>query len=617
MSENTGNNTGKGIKTREVKHDIKALDKTAEMAKSMKKAAVRTKDQIQNLTDDGQITPEEYAEDNLRYAAEDTASEAGHQTKKAAQKTKNKVEDKIHRHHEKKQQEKLEKKVQEARKNSSARQTGKAHETVQNAKVKQREYGVKQHEARVRSLHQKKQTVKTSDASRKAIRQTAKSTGKATTKTVNSTVKATRRTVKTAEQTSRTAIKTTKAAAKTAEKTAKASVKAAKAAAAAAKKAAVAAYKAAVVVTKAIVSAVKAIIAGIKGLIAMLAAGGWMAVVAILIICLVGLLVGSIFGIFFSSEDTGSDKTMRTVVQEINTDYQSEIDDIKSSNTYDEVEMSGSTAVWREVLAVYAVKTNNDPENPQEVASLDDNKIGILTDIFWEMNDISSRTETKTVTKVIETDDGRGNVVEETVEETQTILYINVTHKTADEMASQYGFNDEEKQQMAELLDEKNRSLWATVLYGIRAGDSDIVEVALSQVGQVGGQPYWSWYGFDNRVAWCACFVSWCANECGYIEDGIIPKYAGCVNGVQWFRDRDQWIDGNEEPVPGMIIFFDWDDPNGDNGPQDGLSDHTGIVIRVEDGIVYTVEGNSSDSCRQKQYSVGYYEILGYGAPAY
>ena len=483
MSENTGSGAGKGIKTREVKHDIKALDKAAEMAKSMKQAAVRTKDQVQNLTDDGQITPEEYAEDRMRYAAEDTASEAGRQTKKAARKAKNKVEDNVRRHHEKKQQEKLEKKVQEARKNT--RQAGKAEETARNINVKQREFGVKQHEARVRAVHQKKQTVKTADTSRRAIRQTAKSTGRAAPKTVNSTVKATKRTVKTAEQTSRAAIKTTKAAAKTAEKAVKASEKAAKAAAAAAKKAAIAAYKAAVVVAKAIASAVKGIIAAVKGLIAMIAAGGWMAVVAILIICLVGLLVGSIFGIFFSGEDTGSDKTMRTVVQEINTDYQSEIDSIKSSNTYDEVEMSGSTAVWREVLAVYAVKTNNDPENPQEVASIDDNKIQILKDIFWEMNDISSRTETKTVTKVIETDDGRGNVVEETVEETQTILYINVTHKTADEMAAQYGFNDEEKQQMAELLDEKNRSLWAQVLYGIRAGDSDIVEVALSQVGQV------------------------------------------------------------------------------------------------------------------------------------
>ena len=140
---------------------------------------------------------------------------------------------------------------------------------------------------------------------------------------------------------------------------------------------------------------------------------------------------------------------------------------------------------------------------------------------------------------------------------------------------------------------------------------------ALCQIGNVGGQPYWAWYGFGSRVEWCACFVSWCANECGYIEDGIIPKYAGCVNGVQWFRDRDQWIDGNEEPVPGMIVFFDWDDPDGSAGPQDGESDHTGIVERVEDGVVYTVEGNSGDSCRENHYPVGYYEILGYGVPAY
>ena len=98
MSENTG----KGIKTREVKHDIKVLDKSAEMAKSMKRALVRTKDQVQNLMDDGQISPEEYAEDKMRYAAEDTVSEAGHQTKKAAQKTKEKVEDRIHQRQEKK-----------------------------------------------------------------------------------------------------------------------------------------------------------------------------------------------------------------------------------------------------------------------------------------------------------------------------------------------------------------------------------------------------------------------------------------------------------------------------------------------------------------------------------
>ena len=112
------------------------------------------------------------------------------------------------------------------------------------------------------------------------------------------------------------------------------------------------------------------------------------------------------------------------------------------------------------------------------------------------------------------------------------------------------------------------------------------------------------------------CFVSWCADQCGYIETGVIPKYAGCVNGVNWFKDRGQWADNDIEPAPGMIIFFDWDN-KGSSGPQDGESDHTGIVERVEDGIVYTVEGNSGDSCRENHYAVGYYEILGYGIPAY
>ena len=142
---------------------------------------------------------------------------------------------------------------------------------------------------------------------------------------------------------------------------------------------------------------------------------------------------------------------------------------------------------------------------------------------------------------------------------------------------------------------------------------SDMVAIAQSQIGETGGQPYWSWYGFNSRVEWCACFVSWCANECGYIDAGVIPKYAGCVNGVQWFKDRGQWLDNSAEPTPGMIIFFDWADESG----QDGLSDHTGIVQKVENGRVYTVEGNSGDSVRQNSYPVGYYEILGYGAPAY
>ncbi len=240
----------------------------------------------------------------------------------------------------------------------------------------------------------------------------------------------------------------------------------------------------------------------------------------------------------------------------------------------------------------------------------------LLKDIFWEMNSISSRTESKSETVITETDDGNGNIVQTETTVTRTYLYITVSHKTVDEMAAQYGFNQEQKEYLTELLQDKNNSLWSSVLYGITASDDQIVTVALSQIGNVGGEPYWSWYGFGSRVEWCACFVSWCANECGYIDTGVIPKFAGCVNGVQWFKDRGQWMDGSAEPVPGMIIFFDWDN-KGSSGPQDGLSDHVGIVQKVENGIVYTVEGNSGDSVRVNQYSLGHYEILGYGIPQY
>ena len=142
-----------------------------------------------------------------------------------------------------------------------------------------------------------------------------------------------------------------------------------------------------------------------------------------------------------------------------------------------------------------------------------------------------------------------------------------------------------------------------------------IVEVARSQIGNVGGEPYWSWYGFTERVDWCACFVSWCANQCGYIEAGVIPKFSGCEWSVYWFRQHDQWAGRNITPTPGMIIFFDWEDEEG--GGLDGGADHVGIVERVENGRVYTIEGNTADSCRERSYSLGHFEILGYGIPTY
>ncbi len=465
--------------------------------------------------------------------------------------------------------------------------------------------------------------IKTAKRPAQAMGQTAKATGrgaKGTVKSAQRTVKTAQRTakgtVKTAQHTSKTAIKTADHTAKAAQKTAQATAKAAKMTAHAARATAKTAATTAKAAAKGVSATVKAMIASVKALVAAIAAGGWVAILAIVIICLIGLIVGSCFGIFFSGEDSGTGQTMPAVVREINQEYEGKLDEIKNSTAHDTLEMSGSRAVWPEVLAIYAVKTTTDPDNPQEVATMDDSKKELLKEIFWAMNEISSRTETATTTQTVETDDGAGNIIEEEVEVTTTTLYITVTHKTADEMADAYNFTADQRAQLAELLAEENRSMWSSALYGIGVGDGEIVVVALSQLGNVGGQPYWSWYGFNSRVEWCACFVSWCANECGYLDAGVIPRTAGCISGSNWFKDRGLWQDNSYEPRPGDIIYFDWDN-KGSSGPQDGLADHVGIVEKVENGLVYTVEGNSGDSCRENRYAIGHYEIYGYGTPAY
>lgn len=611
----------------------------------MKKALVRTADQAQNLTDDGQVTPSEYVGDKAQYAMEDIATEAGHIVvdtgkgtyrtgKSAVQKFRQKRKEEAERKRE--EQERKEGEAPEGNPDSTAQsQNPLEEETAPSSNhrrqrtasdshagdgLKGRSSSSNEHvkkEATIKSSTQRReQTIKTAQKTERTIKQGSK-TAEQSAKTMERSVKGTQKAVKTAEQSSKVAIKTaqetTRAAQKTAQATAKTMEKAVKAAQAAAK----AAAEAAKVAAKAVVATVKAIIAGVKSLVAAIAAGGWVAVVVIIVIMLVALLVGSVFGIFFSSEDTGSPMTMQSVVHEINTDYQSSLDTIRSMTVHDKMEMSGTRAVWPEVLSVYAVKVNSDPDNPQEVASMDYAKKATLEEIFWEMNQISYRVETLEETVIIEEADEDGNIIEVETTETITILYIDVAHRDAASMSVEYGFTEEQKQMLNELLKEENASLWAAVLYGIHDPNEQIVAVARAQIGNVGGQPYWSWYGFNSRVAWCACFVSWCANECGYIEDGIIPKFAGCVNGAQWFKDRGRWADNTATPVPGMIIFFDWDSPDGESGPQDGLSDHVGIVEKVENGRVYTIEGNTGDSCRQRSYPLGWYEIYGYGIPAY
>ena len=539
------------LKTRRaVKGTVKTIDRAAVAAERLKSAAVRTKDAAERSATPAETSSQEYGAQQLERTAQGTGSELGFQFRKRGRRG-----------------------FSDARRNAD-----KARAQMQKCRDVLRENKPKK-------TSQAPHTPKPAKMAQVSTRPVQR-TGRIVVKPLPVGAEAAQA-VKAAAKTTPKAVQTVKAAARAAAQTVRNTARAA-------------------------LSAAKAAIAGTKAVIAAIAAGGWAAVAIILVLCVVGLIASSCFGIFFSGEDSGTGQTMRQVVQEINTDYQSQIDAAKAGSTYDELEMSGSRAVWPEVLAVYAVKTTTDPDAPQEVATVDDAKKAILKDIFWQMNEISSRTESKTEEVITETDDGHGNIVETTTTVTRTYLYITVSHKTAEEMAEQFDFTADQRQQLSELLAEENRKLWSSVLYGIYSGDDAIVTVALSQVGNIGGGPYWSWYGFGSRVEWCACFVSWCANQCGYIDTCVCPKFAGCGNGVQWFQEREQWLDGSAEPAPGMIIFFDWDNKGG-SGPQDGEADHVGIVECVRDGAVYTIEGNSNDFCRRNSYAVGSRQILGYG----
>ena len=561
------------IKTKEsVRGTVKTIDRAAVVSERIKSAAVRTKDTADTAEKNAapaETSPQEYGAQQIKDTVRRCVADTGVQLQKRGQRG-----------------------FSDAKRNA-----GKARDNIQKCKDA------------FKGTQPKKATQQAVQKAGKGTIKTAQSAGKGS-------VKVAQKGVKTAQQTGRAAVKTAQTTAKTAKVTAKASAKAAQKTVQAAKAAAKATVQAVKVAAKATVAAVKAIISGTKALVAAIVAGGWAVVTVIILICLIALLCGSVFGIFFSGEDAGTGMRMQAAVQEINAEYDAKIEAVKSAASYDNMEISGGRAVWKDVLAVYAVKTNTDENAPQEVATMDESKKEILSDIFWEMNSVSSRTESHSEAEVTETDDGNGNIVQTETTVTRTTLYITVSHLTVDEMADRYGFDAEQREYLAELLKDENNSIWAAVLYGIRYSDDQIVTVALSQVGNIGGQPYWSWYGFGGRVEWCACFVSWCANECGYIDSGVIPKFAGCVSGVQWFKDRGQWLDSSAEPVPGMIIFFDWHN-RGSSGPQDGEADHVGIVEKCENGIVYTIEGNSGDSCRQNQYPVGHYEIFGYGVPAY
>ena len=302
---------------------------------------------------------------------------------------------------------------------------------------------------------------------------TVKRSAKTSVKTIKEgskgTVKTVKKSVKTAKRTAKTAIKTSQAAAKTAVKTAQATRRAVQAARAAARATAFTSK----MTVKAMIAAIKAIILAVKGTVALIAAGGWIVLVIVLVICLAGFLLGSVFGLFFSNESPGENMpTMTEVVQQLNGEFYSKVEQIKAENPHDTLELSSnignSTAVnnWREILPVYAVKTATDPDNGMDVATLDDTKVGILRSIFWDMNQVNYWIETIEHEETITTEDDDGNEVEETITTIETILHIDLTSKTHVDMIVEYHFNSEQIELLSELMQDEYQQLFTQLIEG-------------------------------------------------------------------------------------------------------------------------------------------------------
>ena len=588
------------IKTRDaVKGTIKTIDKATIASERMKSAYVGIKDKAEQGYYADESSATKYATDRISFAADRVKDEGIHQFNKQGQKAVKTTQDNIGKAKDKITDFKQSRAVKAAEQ--------KAAQNMSEQHGLQIRHGAASRSAAPDvSQTAKSQLIKTRQQGQKMIKTTARNTEKAVKATAKGTVKTTEKGIKTAQATSKAAIKTTENSVKTAQVAAKTSAKTAQKAAQAAKVTAKATAEATKATVRATIAAVKAIIAGTKALISALIAGGWIAVVIILIVVLLGCAV-SLFG-------GGSGSNAYTPVSAEVEAYEPFIQKYaKQYGIPEYVELIKAVMMQesggRGLDPMQAAEGSFNTRYPHEPNGIKDPEYSIECGV-QELKAalISAEVENPIDMEHIKLALQGYNFGNGYISWAKT-NYGGYSYANAVEFstmqASRLGWDSYgDTQYPAHVL--------RYYPYGrafTSGGNQAIVEVALTQLGNEGGQPYWSWYGFEGRVEWCACFVSWCADQCGYIESGIIPKFAGCVDGLNWFKGNGQWKDRNYEPQAGDIIFFDWEG--------DGETDHVGIVEKCENGVVYTVEGNSGDACRQKQYTVGSSSIYGYGVPAY
>ena len=506
----------KTIKTRNPVKNINILDKSVDLSKRMKDSYVRTKERTEDTQKSQYNSPTEYATGSVQDKAQETVR---HLSSYRIKTRGNMERAKIHFQEVRRQFPQERQRVAEQAQKTAQRTKDIANQMRKAADKAQKAANEAKAIARPNYLSKGVNTSRSTVGVKQAGKSTRniKTTARSFKDTSKGMVKAVNKSIKTSEQ-----------AARATKKTAQAAVKSAKAAEKTARAAAKTATRTAKIARKTITALVKASIAAIKGLVTAIIAGGWLAVAIVLIICMIGLLTSSIFGIFFSREpDPVSGLTINSVIAGIDKEFTGKTEAIINENAHDLLDMSGARAAWKQVLTVYTVKTVSDPENPLEVATINKEKADILRLIFWDMNFINYNLGTVDINAdVLDADDlptGETTII------TKAVLIITVTHKTVEDMAVQYGFNSQQKEWLEELLKPEHHPLWNALLYGITSvGNTSMIEVAQTYLGNVGGQEFWTWFGFTSRVAWCGCFLSFIADICGFLEVGIIPKFSWC-----------------------------------------------------------------------------------------
>ena len=576
------------IKTREtVKGTIKTLDKAAIAGQKMKQAYIATKDKAEHSVNTNENTAEEYAADKTEAGIDEIAHKGAYSFDKAGRKG-----------------------VQETKQNIQSAKEGIQRFKQQRAEKAMNAQKTQGRPTTVGSSSEQTQTssvIRTLEKPEKMVKQSATSAGKKNIKLAGKeATKTTQRSVKTAEHTAKASIKTSQQTAKAAQKTAQAKVKASQKAAQAAKKAAKATADTVKATAKATVAAVKAIIAGTKALVAAIAAGGWIAVLIIMIVVLFGAAVAMFGG--------GSDSNSYTPVSAEVEAYEPIIQKYaKEYGIPEYVELIKAVMMQesggRGLDPMQAAEGSFNTKYPHEHNGIKDPEYSIQCGVqelkaALTSAEVESPIDMEHIKLALQGYNFGNGYISWAKSKYGGYSYANAVEFST-QQAQRLGWDSYgDTQYPAHVLRYYPYGRAFTA-----GGNQAIVEVALTQLGNQGGQPYWSWYGFNSRVEWCACFVSWCADQCGYIESGLVLKFAGCVDGANWFKSNGKWQDRTYEPKVGDIIFFDWEG--------DGTTDHVGIVEKCENGTVYTVEGNSGDACKQRQYAVGSSNIYGYGIPAY